>query len=135
MDASGAGFLGRGWAFPFSIRPDTGRIELVAGEADVHQAIRIILATKKGERVMRPDFGCGIHELPFDVISTRLSVAIEREVEEALRRYEPRIDVTAVRVDPRRAADGVLEIGVDYRVRTTNQPGNYVYPFYFDEAG
>ena len=135
MTEAGKEFLGRGWAFPFTIGVDTGKVELVAYEEDIKQAIHIILATRKGERVMRPDFGCGIHDLPFEAISTQLLAAIEREVREALRRCEPRIEVTLIRVDQSRVLDGELRIDIDYRVQATNQPGNYVYPFYFDEAG
>lgn len=135
MSEAGKEFLGVGWAFPFAIGVDTGKVELVSYEEDINQAIHIILATRKGERVMRPDFGCGIHDLPFEAISTQLIVAVERETRDALRRYEPRIEVTLIRVDQGRVLDGKLGIKVDYRVQATNQPGNYVYPFYFREAG
>lgn len=134
MDEHGREFLGRGWAFPVALAPDTGRVESAAYEEDVRQSIRIILATSKGERVMRPDFGCGIHDLVFAAVSTQLIARIKREVNEALRTYEARIDVLSVEVDPARLADGRLDVIIDYRIRATNQPGNYVYPFYFKEA-
>jgi phage baseplate assembly protein W len=134
MGLSDKAFLGRGWAFPFSIEPDRGRIALAAYEEDIKQSIRIILSTGKGERVMRPDFGCGIHELVFGAISTALLSQIERDVKEALRRFEARIEVEHVTVDSGFLAEGRLEIDIHYRVRTTNQRDNYVYPFYFKEA-
>lgn len=134
MNDQGKNFLGRGWSFPFNIKPGQGLIEMVAYEEDIKQSIRIILSTAKGERVMRPDFGCGIHDLVFGAISSALIGQIERDVTEALRRYEARIEVERVIVDQRFVADGRLEISIDYRVRTINQSGNYVYPFYFKEV-
>jgi uncharacterized protein len=134
VDNSDKAFLGHGWAFPFLIEQDRGHIALVAYEEDIKQSIRIILSTAKGERVMRPDFGCGIHELVFGAINTALISQIERDVMEALRQYEARIEVDQVSVDQRFISEGRLEISIDYRVRTTNQSGNYVYPFYFKEV-
>ncbi len=133
MGDQGKDFLGRGWSFPFAIQPDRGRIAMVAYEEDIKQSIRIILSTAKGERVMRPDFGCGIHDLVFGAISSALIGQLERDISEALRLYEARIEVERVSVDQRFVAEGRLEVGIDYRVRATNQSGNYVYPFYFKE--
>ena len=128
-------FLGRGWAIPVALDRATGGVATAAGEADVRQAIRIIIATVPGERVMRPDFGCGIHEMVFETIDTATITRVTNLVSEALIRYEPRIELNAINVDPGRAADGLLEIGVEYRLRRTNQTGNLVYPFYFREGG
>lgn len=127
-------FLGRG--FGFEPMPDRrwGSFDMVEGEVDVRQAIRIIVGTARGERVMRPDFGCGIHELPFSAISSQLVSDIEQTVTDALRRYEARIDVLNVEVDTSQSMNGVLKISLDYRVRTTNQPGNIVFPFYIPEG-
>jgi phage baseplate assembly protein W len=133
MNNSSKAFLGRGWAFPFSIEANRG-IALVAYEEDIKQSIQIILSTRKGERVMRSDFGCGIHELVFGAINSALISQIERDVTDALRRYEARIDVDLVVVDQRFINEGRLEVSIEYRVRTTNQRDNYVYPFYFKEA-
>lgn len=136
MDEVEAGkkFLGRGWAFPFAIAPDQGQIAMTSYEQSVRQSIYIILATSRGERVMRPDFGCGIHDLVFQAINTALIAQIERDVTNALRTFEPRIDLDRVSVDQSRVADGRLDVIVDFRIRTTNQPGNLVYPFYFREG-
>lgn len=125
-------FLGTGWAFP--VRVGAAGIDAVSGDADVRHSIRLILATAKGERVMRPDFGCGIHDLVFAVVSTQLLARVRNEVEEALRTYEARMEVLSVAVATRGLAAGRLEVEIDYRVRATNQTGNYVYPFYFREA-
>jgi phage baseplate assembly protein W len=128
-------WLGRGWAFPVALDPRTGGIAMAEYEADVRQAIRIIIETRRGERVMRPEFGCGIHDLVFDVIDTSLLTRIETEVRESLLRYEARIDVQDVRADLAHAAQGTLLVEIEYRVRRTNQTGNFVFPFYFREGG
>jgi phage baseplate assembly protein W len=130
----GKEFLGRGWSFPPRAELSTGRIVMTAYEEDVQQSIGIILETSKGERVMRPEFGCGIHDLVFDVLSTAMLRRVEREVDEALRRFEARIDLEGVRVDTTAAERGRLNVAIDYRIRATNQPGNLVYPFYFKEG-
>jgi phage baseplate assembly protein W len=135
-------FLGRGWRFGIhpeqrlGVRLDRrwGRVEMAEGEIDVQQAIAVILGTARGERVMRPDFGCGIHELPFEAISSSLVAEIKRAVREALLQFEARIEVLQVEVETRDAMNGKLEIDVHYRIRSTNQLGNVVYPFYFKEG-
>jgi hypothetical protein len=132
LDLSTNDFRGTGWAFP--VRVGAGAIEAVSGDEDVRQSIHLILATAKGERVMRPDFGCGIHDLVFAAVSTQLIARVRREVEDALRTYEARIEVLRVAVATGGLAMGRLDVEIDYRMRTTNQTGNYVYPFYFREA-
>jgi uncharacterized protein len=130
----GKEFMGCGWAFPFRIEPASGRVATVADEADIAESIIIILGTAKGERVMRPDFGCGIHDLVHAPVNTATITQIRRDVTEALRRYEARIDVLDVTVESPNLIDGKLDVKISYRVRQTNQPGNIVYPFYFKEA-
>lgn len=128
-------WLGRGWNTPIAIDPRTGALKFVAYEEDIKQAIRIILRTQRGERVMRPDFGCGIHDLVYDVMDVAMLTRVETEVREALIKYEARIELIRVEADPLRAADGMLLVEIEYRVRLTNQIGNYVFPFYFREGG
>src|SRR5262249_42959293 len=96
---------------------------------------RIILETAPGERVMRPNFGCGIHELVFTAVENTAIQLIRSSVEEALRRFEARIDVLCVTVDEEATAEGKLLVEIEYRVRKTNQTGNLVFPFYFREGG
>lgn len=134
-ETSGKEFMGRGWAFPFRLLPGSGGVETVAYEKDIQQSIAIILGTSKGERKMRPDFGCGIHDRVFAAIDTSTITQIKRDVTEALRTYEARIDVLGVEVDTAPLFDGRLDISLNYRIRNTNQSDNYVYPFYFKEAG
>jgi phage baseplate assembly protein W len=134
LDRAGKEYMGRGWAFPPRIEPASGRVATVADEQDIRQSILIILKTAKGERVMRPDFGCGIHNLVFAAIDTATLAQVKRDIEDALRTYEARIDVTAVQARAGNLVNGELIIEIDYRVRQTNQPGNLVFPFYFREG-
>jgi uncharacterized protein len=128
-------FLGRGWAMPVELDVRTGTVASVAYEEDIRQSILIILETAPGERVMRPSFGCGIHELVFTSVDSTTIQLIRSTVEDALRRWEARIDVLEVRVDEQATAEGVLLVEIEYRVRKTNQTGNLVFPFYFREGG
>ena len=128
-------FLGRGWAMPVELDPRSGLVASVAYEEDIRQSIRIILETAPGERVMRPNFGCGIHELVFTELDSTTMQRIRSVVEEALRRCEARIDVLGVTVDEAANVQGQLLVEIEYRVRKTNQTGNLVFPFYFREGG
>ena len=134
MRDRGKEFMGRGWAFPLGFEPDRGVVRTAAFEDDIHQSLYIILSTARGERVMRPEFGCGIHELVFDVINTALVTQVKHHVETSIRKFEARVDLLEVDVDVSQATNGRLIVNIDYQVRTTNQSGNFVYPFYFKEA-
>ncbi|BEH11011.1 MULTISPECIES: GPW/gp25 family protein [Geobacter] len=126
-------FLGTGWTFPVAAGAD-GCMILSSAEGDIAESIRIILGTARGERVMRPDFGCGIHDRVFSVINTTTLGLIENEVKEALILWEPRIELLSVTASPREAAEGRLLIDIEYRVRSTNTRFNLVYPFYLKES-
>lgn len=124
-------FLGRGWAFPVAPAADAGTA-LAQYEDDVRQAIRIIIGTEKGERVMRPDFGAGLRAMLFEPLRTTTLALIRHRVEEALVLWEPRIDKVAVEVTAL-PPNGEVEIAVRYRVRLTNSFYNLVYPFFTQE--
>lgn len=126
-------FLGVGTGFPLAVDPSTGAIVRAEYEESVRQAILVILGTAKGERVMRPDFGCGIHDLVFANATAATMGRITKDVHESLLRLEPRIDVTEVNV---RLGDtpNVLLIDIDYEVRATNTAFNLVYPFYLQSG-
>ena len=128
-------FLGRGWARPVALDPRTGLVASVEFEEDIRQSILIILETAPGERVMRPNFGCGIHEMVFTALDSTTLQLIRSTVEESLRRCEARIDVLGVTFDESAVSEGKLIIELEYRVRKTNQTGNLVFPFYFREGG
>jgi uncharacterized protein len=123
-----ADFLGKGWHYPVAFSSQRG-IEISAGERSIQEAIWIILATSPGERVMRPDFGCGIHRLVFSVNDAVTVGRVAQEVRLALVRWEPRIDVLGVDTEVKELGEMLL-INIHYRVRSTNNFFNLVYPFY-----
>jgi Bacteriophage baseplate protein W len=126
-------FLGKGWQFPVAL--DKGGALVVAEyEESVRQSIWVILGTAKGERIMRPDFGCGIYDMVFGVNSSTAASEAAEEVRDALVSFEPRIDVLGVEVAP--GGDGeVLYVSIDYQIRATNTVFNLVYPFYLEGSG
>src|SRR5260221_3809890 len=128
-------WLGGGWSYRVRIDPAPGGVAYVEYETDIRQSILIILSTAPGERMMRPDFGCGIHDLAFEVINVATLTRIEATVTAAITKYEARIELLSVRADPLQASDGLLLIDLEYRIRRTNQTGNLVYPFFFRESG
>ncbi len=123
-------FLGRGWKYPVSI--ENGKIAVSENEESVKESIRIILGTAKGERIMRPDFGCGINELAFSLNNSTTSGLISSHIKEALMKWEKRIEVLDVNVYPDKNEDNKLNIYIDYMIKTTNAKNNLVYPFYLE---
>jgi phage baseplate assembly protein W len=122
-------FIGSGLAFP--IHTDaTGSIALVSGDREIVESIRLILATAPGERPMRPEFGCAIHDLVFAPADAATAGQIAYEVRLALERWEPRIILTDVVVSFAEADEGTLLIDVRYTLRGSNDPRNLVFPFY-----
>lgn len=129
----GRDFLGVGWKFPIRVNP-RGGLSYVAGEQDIAEAIWIILATARGERQMRPRFGCGIHDYVFAPNNPATRGAIAYQVRQALVDWEPRIDVVDVDVESHPESENLLLIRVDYRIRSNNAFYNLVYPFYIREG-
>jgi phage baseplate assembly protein W len=131
MSTSPNSLVGKGWAFP----PKTdgrGGLALSAGTTEIEQAINIILGTGPGQRVMRPDFGCKIHDLAFAPINAHTLGLVQRYVEEALGWWEPRIEIVNVEVetDASMRAVGKLLIHIRYRIKSTDDERSLVYPFY-----
>ena len=119
--------LGTGLAFPLGV-DNRGGIALARGETDVEQAIRIILSTAPGERPMRPEFGCAVHDCVFERIEADTLARIDQAVRVALDRWEPRIAIEDIAFESRR--EGELLVHLRYRLRATNDIRNLVYPFY-----
>ncbi|MEU8758923.1 GPW/gp25 family protein [Streptomyces sp. NPDC048659] len=122
-------FIGRGWGFPMRVGP-TGGIVMVERERELEEAIRLVLGTAPGERPMRPEFGCGIHEYVFAPGDGDTAGRVAQRVREALERWEPRIVVDEVVVVFDSVDAGTLYIDVRYTVRSTNDLRNLVFPFY-----
>jgi len=122
-------FIGSGWAFPVRV-DSTGGIALASGDQDVEESIRLIVATAPGERPMRPEFGCAIHDHVFAPASAHTVGRVADAVRRALVRWEPRIDVHDVHVTTDPADPARLEIDLLYSLRASNDPRNLVFPFY-----
>ena len=127
-------FLGNGWQFPVVADEITGQIKESSYEENIKQSIYLIIMTRKGERVMRPDFGCDIHQFMFDTVDYTTLTIMKQAVEEALIRWEPRITDIQVEIVDRVSEENAVQIEIDYRVRTTNNPFNLVFPFYLEET-
>jgi phage baseplate assembly protein W len=125
--------IGRGVAFPLRV-DRRGALALVSGDEDVSEAITLILGTAPGERPMRPEFGCGIHDYIFETIDAFTMARLEQEIRSALDRWEPRIELLEVDFDVSNAALGELKIEINYVLRATNDLRNLVYPFYMIPA-
>ena len=122
-------FIGAGWSFPLGTDA-TGGIALVTREREIEQAIRLILGTACGERPMRPQFGCRIHDHVFGPATSATAGQIAYDVREALERWEPRIEVDSVGVSFDDIESGTLYVDVGYSIRGLNDPRNLVFPFY-----
>jgi uncharacterized protein len=128
-------FLGSGIGFPLQQNSQTQDLQIVEYEESVYQSVLTILGTAKGERAMRPDFGCGIYDLTFEPQSDATASTVSQMVQEALLRFEPRIDVVDVEVTSQSEPAGeVLRVNVNYQVRATNNAFNLVYPFYLERS-
>ncbi|MCB8919540.1 MAG: GPW/gp25 family protein [Ardenticatenaceae bacterium] len=121
--------VGRGWSFPIAINPQGG-LSLTDENSEIVQAIRIILMTAPGQRVMRPTFGCRLHELVFAPNNVATATLAQRYVEEALKMWEPRINVVNIVVGPEPDQPHVLMIRIEYQVKATRDRRSLVYPFY-----
>jgi len=136
----GTDFLGVGWSFPARVDAD-GAVAVSSDEDNIKESIQIILGTAKGERQMRPDFGCGIHELVFARNNLATAGMAAYHVEQALIRWKPRIELIKVRAAPDQGTESGssgaserLVISIEYRVIATNSIFNLVYPFYLTEG-
>ena len=121
--------IGSGLAFPLQV-DRRGGIALARDETDIEQAIELILGTAPGERPMRPEFGCGVHDFVFDSVDASTVGKMEEAIRDALDRWEPRVVVETVEFNLDEVGDGRLIIDIGYRVRVTNTMRNLVYPFY-----
>jgi phage baseplate assembly protein W len=122
-------FIGRGIRFPMSV-DHRGAIAMASGSDALDCAIRVVLSTAPGERVMRPAFGCKIWDLLFEPVNTNTLGLMAQAVREAVAQWEPRVDLLDVIVTPDANDSGMVRIALTYEIRTTNDRRNLVYPFY-----
>jgi phage baseplate assembly protein W len=127
-----ASFLGTGWGFPPRFSRGGAEVEMVSDVEDVHQSLRILLATRRGERPMQESFGCNLDDEMFEEVDQGLVNRVSSLVYDAILEHEPRVDLFGV--DLTAGADGVLLVRIDYAVRGTNSRFNMVLPFFPNEA-
>lgn len=125
-------FLGTGWSYPVATDKQ-GDIRMEEAADNIERSVRIILSTAKGERVMRPEFGCDIHDQVFSSLSPATLNRIEEAVRDALVRWEPRISVDRVAAEPDPNTPNKVLVEIDYWIESTNSHENMVYPFFTTE--
>ncbi len=125
-------FLGLGVGYPFTF--SNGQLQAARDDALVEQSIIQILSTSKGERLMLPDFGCGINDMVFETNSDTVAHQFEYQIRDALGKYEPRIEVLSITVEPQPLQPNCLNIGISYNIKDINSSQNLVYPFYLQGA-
>jgi phage baseplate assembly protein W len=122
-------FIGKGWGYPLATDP-TGGVALMSGDADVERAMRLILGTAPGERPMRPEFGCGIHNYVFEVADATTAGRVAFEVKDSLARWEPRVTVQDVIVTIDNYEHNTFYIDIHYSKKGSYDTRNLVFPFY-----
>jgi len=127
-------FLGTGWSFPPTFDARTRQAALVADEEDVEQSLRILLSTTPGERVMHPAYGCGLRRMVYEVMNENTLTEIRDVVTKAILFFEVRITLNELKIDTSELLHGLLQLTLDYTIRSTNTRSNMVYPLYLHEG-
>lgn len=129
-------FLGTGWSFPPRFNNQLATVETVSGEDDIFQSLQILLTTQLNERVMRSDFGCDLSALLYENITITLLTKIKGIIQNAILKYEPRIDLLDVDFQSGETEInyGIIKIDILYKIRATNSRKNYVFPYYLEEG-
>ncbi len=125
-------FLGKGFSYPFRMDTELGQMATSEGVALVEESIRILLGTKKGERVMRPDFGADLDSIVFSPIQANTFAMIQKYIKDCLDKWEPRIEVKEVTVTPDANEGNKIIIDLEYEILSHNSIHNMVYPFYLE---
>ena len=129
-----ASFLGRGWSFPPTFDMHSRRVQMLDAEEDIASSLNVLLSTAQGERIMVPQYGCNLDELVFESLDTRMKTLMADKIESAILYYESRIELEDVQLEDGGDLDGVVVIGVVYRVKATNSRFNFVFPYYQREG-
>jgi uncharacterized protein len=127
-------FLGKGWSFPPSFKPELAGVVITEKADDIERSLQILLTTTIGERIMEPRYGCNMEEFVFESMTTANKTLMKDMVQTAILYFEPRIDVTDITVDDSQQLEGIITIKIDYVVRTTNSRFNFVFPYYINEG-
>ncbi|NVM78409.1 hypothetical protein FHW83_004237 [Duganella sp. SG902] len=134
MSADSIAFLGAGWAFPPSFDRQRASVNLSSAETNIKQCLRVLMATSIGERLMLAGYGTDLGTRVFEQLTTTMANDLRSNLELAILRWEPRIDVNAIELSEMSPLEGRLTIMIDFTVRQTNSRNNLVFPFYLNEA-
>lgn len=134
MDTSIPTYLGKGWDFPPKFLEKKGEVKLISDIEDIEKSLQTIVTTRRGERVMRPLFGCDLTDKIFENLNATQINIMKNRVEEAIILFEPRIDVIKIALDTQNILEGKFLIKVEYIIRATNTRRNIVFPYYLTEA-
>jgi phage baseplate assembly protein W len=134
MDSTIATYLGKGWDFPPKFLKKQGEVKLISDIEDIESSLQIIITTRRGERVMRPKFGCDLTDQIFENLSATQTTMMKNRIKEAIVIYEPRIDVIKISLDTQNFLEGKFLIKIEYVIRATNTRRNIVFPYYITEG-
>ena len=126
--------MGTGWGFPPTFNKDLLSVEMVSNEKDIKERLQIYLSTKIGERVMRSNYGCLVHDYLFEPFDENIISSIGHEIKRTIYEFEPRIHVHEVTTNKSDVNEGIINIGVFYEIIATNVRDNIVFPFYINEG-
>ena len=127
-------FLGTGWSFPPEFNRQARQVKMVSQEEVIRQSLWVLLSTTPGERIMQPAYGCGLKAMVFENITESTATEIRDIIERAILFFEPRITLNRVDLDTSEIYHGMLNISLEYTIRSTNSRSNMVYPFYLQEG-
>ena len=127
-------FLGRGWSFPPSFHPGGGDIDMTTDVENVQKCMHLLFATHPGERTMRHGYGCNLAQFAFTEITEGLITEVRDVIVDAISRYERRVIVNDIHVEPDEEEQGVLQVYLEYTISATNSRYNMVFPFYLNES-
>ncbi|HEU4716392.1 MAG TPA: GPW/gp25 family protein [Bacteroidia bacterium] len=133
-DQASQSFLGTGWGFPVAFNNVSGDVGMTSDVEDIYQSLEILLSTAISERLMQPKYGCNLHDVLFEPISTSLLSFLKGLITDAILYFEPRIRLNKVTISTDNYLEGLLPIEIDFTVSATNSRYNFVYPFYINEA-
>ncbi|WP_298511788.1 GPW/gp25 family protein [uncultured Kordia sp.] len=134
MDSSIAAYLGKGWDFPPKFLKNQGEVKIISDIEDIEKSLHTIITTRRGERVMRPKFGCDLTDQIFENLSATQMTIMKNRIEEAIILYEPRVEVIKIALDTQNFLEGKFLIKIEYLIRATNTRRNIVFPYYITEA-
>ena len=127
-------FLGIGWSFPPTFNKESSDVKMVSDETDIKESLEIYFNTKLGERIMRPSYGCVIHEHIFDKIDESILNILSFELTQNIGQIEPRIIVEKIEIKQSSIENGELQISIQYQIISSNVRDNIVFPFYINEG-